>query len=153
MGVRWRYLDKRDGAENALKDYKDQEYSLKAFDKTIKSLEADKENLRMLTYDDPTGLHSTQKSESQVIQCMEEMDAVRQQKKAAEEYMEWFLPAWEQLSEDDRFVLQAFYMDSSNYGSSAAQHVMEHFHIEQSSAYNKKNRALTRLTKLLYGKL
>lgn len=152
MGVRWNYLDKRNGTENVLRDFKDQDYILKTFEQNIKSLEADMENLRLIAYDDPTGLRTKQTSESHIIQCMEEIDAVRQQKKEAEEYMAWFLPAWEQLSEDDRFVLRTFYIDGQNYGSNAAQTVMEHFHIEQSSAYNKKNRALIRLTNLLYGK-
>lgn len=32
------------------------------------------------------------------------------------------------------------------------EEIAEHFHIEQSSAYNKKNRALHHLTVLLFGK-
>lgn len=153
MGVRWNYLDKRDGTENVLRDFKDQDFILKTFDQNIKSLEVEMENLRMIVYDDPTGLHSKQTSESQLIQVMEEIEVVKRQRNEVEEYMAWFIPAWEQLSEDDQFVLLTFYIDGQAYGSNAAQIVMEHFHIEQSSAYNKKNRALTRLTKLLYGKL
>ena len=34
--------------------------------------------------------------------------------------MEWFLPAWEELSEDDRYVLDAFYNEDNEYGSGSA---------------------------------
>ena len=67
-------------------------------------------------------------------------------------YMNWFQPAWDALSEDDRFVLDTFFCSESKYGSGAADAVSDHFSIERSSAYRKKNRALENLTTLLYGK-
>jgi hypothetical protein len=66
--------------------------------------------------------------------------------------MNWFRPAWEQLTEDERFLLESFYGDVNSYGSGAASYIAEHFGIEQSSAYKRKNRALDRLTVLLFGK-
>ena len=64
--------------------------------------------------------------------------------------MSWFKPAWEQLSEEERYVLETFYMDEEESG--AALTIAEELNIERSSAYNKKNRALDHLTMLLYGK-
>lgn len=52
--------------------------------------------------------------------------------------MAWFLPAWEELSEDERYVLENFYGGSNEYGSSVIYKIADHFHIEQSSTYNKK---------------
>ena len=66
--------------------------------------------------------------------------------------MDWFKPAWEQLSEDDRYCLETFYGDANTYGSSAAYYIAEYLHIEQPTAYKRKNRALDRLTVLLFGK-
>jgi hypothetical protein len=64
--------------------------------------------------------------------------------------MNWFKPAWEQLTEEERYVLETFYMDAEESG--AALTISEELNIERSSAYNKKNRALDHLTMLLYGK-
>ena len=68
------------------------------------------------------------------------------------EYMEWFQPAWDELSEDEQYVLEVFYQDENSYGSYAAETVAEHFGIEHTSAHKKKNRALDHLTVLLFGK-
>ena len=43
-------------------------------------------------------------------------------------------------------------MKKEKYCFAGAREIAEHFHIEQSSAYNKKNRALHHLTVLLFGK-
>ncbi len=67
-------------------------------------------------------------------------------------YMDWFKPAWEQLSDDDRYCLETFYVDGNTYGSSAAYYIAEYLHVEQPTAYKRKNRALDRLTVLLFGK-
>jgi hypothetical protein len=66
--------------------------------------------------------------------------------------MEWFKPAWEELTDDERYCLETFYGDSNSYGSNAAYYVAEYLHIEQPTAYKRKNRALDRLTVLLFGK-
>ena len=73
---------------------------------------------------------------------------LRERYRQAKEYMEWFQPAWDNLSEDERYVLEQFYWreDQNIYT------IFEHFGIERSSAYNKKNRAVQHLTLLLYGK-
>ena len=51
-----------------------------------------------------------------------------------------------------QYCLETFYGDGNTYGSNAAYYVSEYFKIEQSSAYKRKNRALDKLTVLLFGK-
>ena len=46
--------------------------------------------------------------------------------------MAWFGPAWEQLTEDDRYVLECFYMGGNGPAVNA---VCERFQIERNSAY------------------
>ena len=58
----------------------------------------------------------------------------------------------EELSEDDRYVLDAFYNEDNEYGSGMADDVADYFGIERASAYRRKNRALAKLTTLLFGK-
>ena len=43
-------------------------------------------------------------------------------------------------------------MTGNTYGSSAAYYIAEYLHVEQATAYKRKNRALDRLTVLLFGK-
>ena len=86
-----------------------------------------------------------------MVKGIEEIDILKERYRQAAEYMAWFLPAWEELSEDERYVLETFYSDSESQ-TSAVYSICDRFGIERSSAYNKKNRALGRLVTLLYGK-
>lgn len=65
--------------------------------------------------------------------------------------MNWFLPAWKQLTDDEQYILETFY-DDDTASSGAVYTICDHFNIERSSAYNRKNRALQHLTVLLFGK-
>ena len=102
--------------------------------------------------DDMPKAHNPTAGEDRTIKAIEEIDLLRERYRQACEYMTWFQPAWDALSEDDRFVLDAFYSSENCYGSGAADAVCDHFSIERTSAYRKKNRALENLTTLLYGK-
>lgn len=86
-----------------------------------------------------------------MIKGVEEIDVLKERYRQAAEYMAWFLPALEELSEDERYVLETFYSESERQTDSIYA-ICDHFGIERSSAYNKKNRALEKLVTLLYGK-
>ncbi len=91
-------------------------------------------------------------AEDRIINGIEEIDILKERYRQAMEYMDWFQPAWDQLTEEERYVLETFYGDGNTYGSSAASYIAEYLHIEQPTAYKRKNRALDRLTVLLFGK-
>lgn len=86
-----------------------------------------------------------------MIKGIEEIDVLKERYWQAVEYMAWFLPAWEELSEDERYVLETFYSDEERQTDSVYD-ICDRFHIERTSAYKKKNRALQKLVTLLYGK-
>ena len=96
--------------------------------------------------------HNPHAAEDRMAEGVDEISVLRERYRQAMEYMAWFVPAWEELSEDDRYVLDAFYSEENEYGSSAAEDVADYFGIERASAYRRKNRALAKLTTLLFGK-
>ena len=65
--------------------------------------------------------------------------------------MAWFKPAWDNLSEDEQYVLEVFFMGGTA-SEDATRLAAGHFGIERTSVYMKKKRALDHLTVLLYGK-
>ena len=87
--------------------------------------------------------HNPHAVEDRMIKGIEEIDILRERYRQAVEYMEWFLPAWEELSEDDRYVLDAFYNEDNEYGSGMADEVADYFGIErvenQSSKTSKRH--------------
>ena len=143
MSIMWKYLDKRSATIAAIKDYDAMQFILSSTGDEIKR-----------TYEKMTGIGSPNYDgmPDRIIKNIDEIDIIKERYRQAVEYMDWFKPAWEELTDEERYCLEAFYGDSNTYGSSAAYYVAEYLNIEQPTAYKRKNRALDRLTVLLFGK-
>ena len=152
MSIIWKYLDKRSAAVDALKDFSSMRFIIEHTDDEIKTAYEKMGGVKSPQFDGMTRSHDPQAGEERMIKGIEEIDVLKERYRQAAEYMAWFLPAWEELSEDERYVLDTFYGDTNEYGSSVIYQIADYFRIEQSSAYNKKNRALHHLTTLLFGK-
>ena len=140
MSIMWKYLDKRSATIAAIKDYDAMQFILSSTDDEIPG------------WDGMPKAYNPQAAEDRIIKNIDEIDILKERYRQAVEYMDWFKPAWEELSEEERYCLEAFYGDSNNYGSNAAYYIAEYLNIEQPTAYKRKNRALDRLTVLLFGK-
>lgn len=152
MKIAWAYLDKKGAAIDALKDYAVMEYIIQN-QATIEQ-EA-REKLYHLPAGTPSGMphHPNPHAfEARLASSFDEIDVLKERYRQALEYMEWFRPAWDSLTDDERYMLNTFYLSDENAGLSSIAVLCEHYHIERTSAYNKKNRALARLALLLYGK-
>ena len=152
MSIIWKYLDKRSAAVDALKDYGSMKFIIGHTDDEIKSAYEKMEGVSSPQLDGMPRSHNPQASEDRIVKGIEEIDVLKERYRQALEYMAWFVPAWEELTEDERYVLQTFYGEDNQYGASAIYDICDHFGIERSSAYNRKNRALSHLVTLLFGK-
>lgn len=152
MSIIWKYLDKRSAVVDALKDYSSMRFIIDHTDEEIKAAYEKMSGISSPQFDGMPHSHNPQAAEDRIIKGIEEIDVLKERYRQAVEYMAWFLPAWEELSEDERYVLEAFYGETNEYGSNAADEVADYFQIERASAYRRKNRALERLTILLFGK-
>ncbi len=149
MHISWNFLDKRKATVDAIEAYRSMEYIIRNTDDEINQLRADMGSASAVNLDGMPHAHNPQASEEALIAKIDEIDIIKERYRQAVEYMEWFKPAWERLSEDDRYVLELFYMDCT---PGAAEMVADHFNIERKTAYVRKTRAETRLCILLYGK-
>ena len=152
MNVIWMYLNKKDAAVNALKDYGKMKHIIDHTDEEIQRVYSRIAGVGSPAIEKMPSANNPQAGEDRMIKGIEEIDVLRERLRQAKEYMGWFQPAWDALSDDDQFVLDAFFSDGNEYGAGAADVVAEHFCIERASAYRKKNRALDNLTTLLYGR-
>lgn len=149
MSIMWKYLDKKGAVIRALKDYKSMKFIIDNTDDEIKGLQD-----RMCSAPDPSlsgmpKVHNPQAGEDRIIKVLDEIDVLKERYRQAMEYMDWFQPAWDPLTEDERYVLETFYTDEDS-GTGAVYVICDQYHIERSSAYNKKNRALDKLVVQLY---
>ena len=153
MSIIWHYLDKRGAAINALKDYSSMQYIIDHTDEEIDTVHDRMSSVGSPVLSDmPKGPHNPQANENRIIAAIDEIDVLKERYRQAVEYMDWFKPAWMVLSDDERYVLQTFYWNEDERQTDAVYDICDHFNIERSSAYNKKNRAVQHLALLLYGK-
>ena len=152
MSIMWKYLDKRQAAVAAIKDYESMQFIINTTDDEIKRTYDKMSGVSSPRWDGMPRVHNPQATEEHILNAIDEIDVLKERYRQAVEYMNWFEPAWNQLSDEDRYVLETFYGDANSYGSSAAYYIAEYLHIEQPTAYKRKNRALDRLTVLLFGK-
>lgn len=152
MSIVWKYLDKRAAAIEALKDYPSMRFILENTDQNIAAEQDKMTGIGSPNLDGMPHAHNPQAGEDRLIEGIEKIDVLKERYRQAVEYMQWFKPAWEELSEEEQFILENFYLSGNEYGNGTADYVADRFHIERSSVYNKKNRALKHLTVLLYGK-
>lgn len=150
MHVMTKYLDTRKAAISALQDFAVMEQIIDTTDEQIKTAYDDVTTPASSKLDGMprhTDLHA---GEMRVAATLDRIDIYRARYAQAREYMAWFLPAWQLLTDDDRFVLEAFFLGDGTQDE-AVQTVCDHFYVERTSAYQKKSRALARLASALYG--
>jgi len=153
MNISWQYLDKRNAAINALKDYS----SMKSIIANTKEEIADVQS-RMtgvggsMPSNMPKRPQQPTATEDRIIKGIEEIDVLKERFQQAEEFMDWFQPAWDSLTGDEQTVLELFYLTDDFKQIDAVLEICDRFCIERTSAYKKKDRALSHLSVLLYGK-
>ena len=152
MNIVWQYLDKRAAAINALKDYSSMKYIIEHTDEDIATLNEEMSSPASPVINGMPSTHDPKAGEKRLIACINEIDVLKERYRQALEYMDWFQPAWDALTEDEQYVLKEFYLDDEQKQIDAVYNICDHFNVERSSAYNKKNRALQHLALLLYGK-
>ena len=153
MNISWQYLDKRAASADALKDYGSMKAIITNSKEAMARARARMTGVSSPVYSDmPKSPPQPHAGETRILQGMEALDVLKERHRQAAEYMAWFQPAWDALTEDERTVLQLFYQTEDAKQIDAVTDICERFHIERSSAYKKKDRALARLALLLYGK-
>ena len=152
MNIMWHYLDIRGAVIKAIKDYPTMEYILQSKDEFIKNTHSDLETIGSPALSDmPKSPHNPKSNENRIISALDKIDLMKVRYEHALEFMQWFTPAWEKLSDDEQFVLKSYYWNDGMKKIDIIGEISVRLKIERSSAYNRKNRALNHLMLLLYG--
>lgn len=127
-------------------------YIIEHTDEEIANIHDDMTSIGSPAFSDmPSGSFNPQSSEIRLTAAIDEIDVLRERYRQAKEYMEWFQPAWDTLSEDERYVLEQFYWEDDERFDALSE-ICDKYSIERTSAYKKKNRAVAKLALLLFGK-
>lgn len=152
MHISWNYLDKRKATIEAIESYDDMAFIIDHTDEEISEVKNRMTGVGSPGTDGLPHAHNPKAGEDRMANAIAEIDLLKERYRQAEEYMAWFKPAWDQLSEEERYVLFTCFME--NHGSEDAMSIVaEHFNIERTSVYMKKKRAVDHITNLLYGRV
>ena len=149
MNIAWSYLDKRRAAVAALKDYDNMSFIISNTGDELKRAYECAVGLGAQNMDGMPHGSEPKAGEKRLVNSIDEIDVITERYRKAKDYMAWFCPAWAQLSDDEQYVLETFYREQ--HETNIINVIADHLHVERSSAYNRKNRALERLTTLLFG--
>ena len=150
MNIMWKYLDKRSATIAAIKDYDSMAFVLMNTGRLIQQAN-DRISTGGMKLDSQPSVHDPKSGEKQILAVVDEISILEERQQEALDYMDWFKPAWEQMQEEERYILQTFYAENS-YGSNAAYDIADKLNIEPPTVYKRKNRALSRLQVLLFGR-
>lgn len=132
MNIVWQYLDKRAAAINALKDYSSMKYIIEHTDEDIATLNEEMSSPASPVLNGMPSTHDPKAGEKRLIACINEIDVLKERYRQALEYMDWFQPAWDALTEDEQYVLKEFYLDDEQKQIDAVYNICDHFNIERS---------------------
>ena len=152
MHISWSFLDKRRATIEAVGVYNSMNFIINHTGEEIQNVRSRMGGATSPVLDGMPHNHNPQNRENSLLAGIDEIDLLKERYRQAVEYMDWFKPAWEQLSEEERYVLDVFYVNGEERAD-ALDVIMRHFNIVRSSAYSRKNRSLEHLSMLLYGKV
>lgn len=118
---------------DALKNYGSMKFIIERTDDEIEAAYEKMGGIGSPQSDGMPRTHNTHAAEDRMIKGIEEINMLKEHYQQAMEYMVWPLPAWEKLSEDECYVMDAFYSKKNKYGSSATD-VADYFGIERAFA-------------------
>lgn len=147
-----KYIDFRSATEAAIKDFPYMKYIYESAKQEISNIEEQMAAVHSPSWDGMPKVHNNNANEERILNGMEKIDALQTRYKEAVDYMQWFLPAWGFLDEDDQYTLTEYFLFTPQERAIARYTVAEHFSIDRSSATRKKHRAVGRLQTLLYGR-
>jgi hypothetical protein len=152
MTIAWTYLDKRGAAVDALKDFASMEYIIANHADDEEAIREDMTAVSAPALGGQPSGHNPHAGEARLAAQLDEIDVLKERYRQALEYMTWFRPAWEQLSEDEQFILREFFLLEDITKTKAFINIRERLHIERTHVYRRKDKALEHLALLLYGK-
>lgn len=99
----------------------------------------------------PKGTPDPHAGEARLAAQLDEIDVLVERYRHAMEYMAWFQPAWDTLTEIERDILMEFYM-GDKMRNGAVLRLAERLCYGTAQIDRMRRKALNRLTVMLFGK-
>lgn len=142
------YLDTKRATIAILKDWRDMEWRREHGTELLVEIN-DRLTAVRGTFNDATPVQGGGNMREDIV-CglLDKKDVALNGKRLADEYFIEIAAAWERLTDDERYILTARFVDGKDGGG--IQRIMDRYTVEKTRAYDLANAALDRLTKLLF---
>ena len=153
MTIQWVYLNKDTATIDALKDYCGMKHILLSYSDDVTETQEYLSSIHtpMLSWNAP-GLVNPHATDGSIARSLDLIDVLKDRYQQALEYMAWFLPAWNVLSEEERFILSEFFMKDGVKKTEVISKMIGRLNIERAQVYRQREKAIRHLSLLLYGK-
>ncbi len=149
--VIFRYLDRRSVAISVLRDYRNMENIINTSKDKVNEEQMKLYSFGSYAMDGMPHIHDNHAGENRIVNIIDKIDFIKERYENAMEYMSWVKPAWNSLSEDDRYILSEFYVEDRMRGDYVAEGIADSMCMCSQSVHNRKNKALERFSSLLFG--
>jgi DNA-directed RNA polymerase specialized sigma subunit len=99
----------------------------------------------------PGSGHVFASDQARIVETLDAISVMDERYNSAVDYMNWFVPAWNALSEAERVILSEFYQSENVSRNVLISNLSCELFIERSQIYRLRDKALERLSVLLYG--
>ena len=148
--IAWKYIDKNAATIAAIRDYNNMSVIIDNTPDAVKEIYENMTALRTANITEQPRVINPQAGESRLVEQIDKIDLLNERYHAAVEYMSWFRPAWEVLTEKEKYILQEFYMIGT-FRDGARNRLAEEFNYAERHIDRLRSKALQRLKILLFG--
>lgn len=152
MTIPWIYINKRAATINALRDYPSMQRIIDSYYVDTAEIHEFLTAPGTASFVQPRKTPNPQTSENKLAKILDLIDIVDERYKQAIEYMAWFNPAWNALSEEDRYLLTEFFMCEDTSREEIIRAISNRMGYEKTALYSRRDKAIGKLALLLYGK-
>ncbi len=149
--IAYKYIDTKGATIAAIRDYKNMEVIIENTPEKIKNIYEDMLCIKGININDLPQKTNINYQEDKIVKSLDAIDILQQRYENALEYMKWFKPAWNSLNENEKIILEKFYM-ASNQKSGATKQLCEILYRSSSTIDRIRGKSLKKLSIILYGK-
>lgn len=141
------YLDPVKATKAILRDWRTQEFRAEYGRDRIGEIDAGMIRLGGLSDATPVQGGGNRQQEA-VCSAIDRKTVAERGYHRAVTYMQEIKPYWDQLTEDEQYMLTVRFVDQGEYNG--IKQIMDHFRYEKTKAYKMSNAALEKLAKLIF---
>jgi len=150
MLIALKYINKNAATVAAIRDFNNMKFIINSTPQEIKEVYEKMTSPKNTVLTGMPTARNLQAGTDILTEQLDKLDILRERYSQAIEYMEWFEPAWSNLSEMEKYILKEFYMNG-NQKSGATYRLMEVLNRSERTVERLRSNALNHLRSLLFG--